>query len=256
MAELHLKLRKFNVKAMYRDPMVFIIGKRRTGKSVLIADLLFHRNSCGVAVSGTECVEPIYGKFMQKQYIYDTYTPELIENVIKRQFYIKRQFDKDITETGTSNIDQRTFIVLDNCFHDDKWSKDVGIRFLFMNGRCISTTCIFAMSYGMPIPPNLRGNIDYVFIFRESHLANRERIWRQYAMDIFSEFDTFCQVMDQCTLNFECLVIDKTSSSSKIEDRVFWYKAEIHPDADVSDVSAVSTTTDAPDVSVGTTTTP
>jgi hypothetical protein len=250
MAELHLKLRKFNVKALYRDPMVFIIGKRRTGKSVLIADLLFHRNSCGVAVSGTE--EPVYGKFMQKQYIYDTYTPELIENVIKRQGNIKRQFDKDITETGTSSIDQRTFIVLDDCFQDDKWSKDVGIRFLFMNGRCISTSCIFAMSYAMGMPPNLRGNIDYVFIFRESIMANRERIWRQYAMDIFSEFDTFCQVMDQCTLNFECLVIDKRSSSSKIEDRVFWYKAEIHPDAD----AVGATTTDAPDGSVGTTTTP
>jgi len=36
--------------------------------------------------------------------------------------------------------------------------------------------------------------------------------------------------MDQCTQNYECLVIDNTSQSSKLEDCIFYYKAEIHPD--------------------------
>jgi hypothetical protein len=36
--------------------------------------------------------------------------------------------------------------------------------------------------------------------------------------------------MDQCTENFECLVIDNTTKSNKIEDMVFWYKADSHPD--------------------------
>jgi len=40
----------------------------------------------------------------------------------------------------------------------------------------------------------------------------------------------FNQVMTSCTENFECLVLDNTSRSNKIEDCVFWYKAEIHPD--------------------------
>jgi hypothetical protein len=47
---------------------------------------------------------------------------------------------------------------------------------------------------------------------------------------VFPSFEFFCQIMDQCTQNYECLVIDNTSQSSKIEDCVFWYKAEIHPD--------------------------
>ena len=36
--------------------------------------------------------------------------------------------------------------------------------------------------------------------------------------------------MDQCTQNYECLVIDNTSQSNKIEDCIFWYKAEMHGD--------------------------
>jgi len=34
--------------------------------------------------------------------------------------------------------------------------------------------------------------------------------------------------MDQCTENYECLVIDNTTKSNKLEDNVFWYKAETH----------------------------
>ena len=36
--------------------------------------------------------------------------------------------------------------------------------------------------------------------------------------------------MDACTENFECLVIHNGSKSNKIEDQVFWYKAENHDD--------------------------
>jgi len=33
--------------------------------------------------------------------------------------------------------------------------------------------------------------------------------------------------MDACTENYECLVLDNTSKSNKIQDCVFWYKAKI-----------------------------
>jgi hypothetical protein len=36
--------------------------------------------------------------------------------------------------------------------------------------------------------------------------------------------------MDQCTQNFEVLVIDNTTLSSKLEDTIFWYRASIQPD--------------------------
>ena len=41
---------------------------------------------------------------------------------------------------------------------------------------------------------------------------------------------SFCQVMDQCTENYECLVINNNSKSNKLQDQIFWYKAESHPD--------------------------
>eukprot|EP00959_Pyramimonas_sp_CCMP1952_P252025 5265927-Pyramimonas_sp.AAC.1 len=37
----------------------------------------------------------------------------------------------------------------------------------------------------------------------------------------------FNQVMDACTENYECIVLDNTIKSNKIEDVVFWYKARM-----------------------------
>jgi hypothetical protein len=88
---------------------------------------------------------------------------------------------------------------------------------------------IITMQYAMGIPPALRTNIDYVFILRETIINNRRKLYEQYA-GMFPDFDSFCQVMNQCTENYECLVIDNNAKSNKLEDQVFWYKATPHPD--------------------------
>ena len=128
-----------------------------------------------------------------------------------------------------SKIDPRAFVILDDCLFDSSWTKDKMMRMLFMNGRHWKIMLIITMQYPLGIPPNLRTNIDYVFILREPYINNRKRIWENYA-GMFPNFESFCQVMDQCTENYECLVIDNNSKSNKLQDQVFWYKAEKHGD--------------------------
>lgn len=88
---------------------------------------------------------------------------------------------------------------------------------------------VITMQYPLGIPPTLRTNIDYVFILRENYIANRKRIYENYA-GMFPTFEAFCQVMDQCTENYECLVINNNSKSNKLNDQVFYYKADNHND--------------------------
>jgi hypothetical protein len=88
---------------------------------------------------------------------------------------------------------------------------------------------IITMQYALGVPPNLRTNIDYVFILRENFVSNRKRLYEHYA-GMFPSYDIFAQVMDACTENYECLVIHNNAKSNKLEDQVFWYKASPHPD--------------------------
>ena len=66
----------------------------------------------------------------------------------------------------------------------------------------------------------------YLFL-REPYISNRKRIYDNYA-GMFPTFESFCQVMDQCTENYECLVINNNAKSNKLDDQIFWYKASNH----------------------------
>jgi hypothetical protein len=95
-----------------------------------------------------------------------------------------------------------------------------------MNGRHWKIFFMLTMQYCMDLTPDLRANVDYVFILRENVIQNREKLYKSF-FGIFPSFEMFNQVMNTCTENYECLVLDNTSKSNKIQDCVFWYKAKM-----------------------------
>ena len=228
---LNLRLKKFDMTKIKHDKVVVLIGKRETGKSFLVKDLLFHHQSlpCGTVISGTEGANQFYSKVVPPMFIHEAYSPLIIANVLKRQKLLAKKIVKDLRDRGSTSVDPRNFLILDDCLYDQSWIRDPNVRYLFMNGRHVHTMFIITMQYAMGIPPNLRTNIDYVFILRENIVSNRKRLYEQYA-GMFPDFDSFCQIMNQCTENFECLVIDNNAKSNKLEDQVFWYKAAPHQD--------------------------
>ena len=213
-----------------KGPVIVLIGRCDTGKSFLVRDLLFYQQDIpvGTVISGTEAGNSFYSEHIPKLFIHDEYNSSIIENILKRQKTCMKQVMKEMQTYKKSNIDPRTFVILDDCLYDSSWTKDKLMRLLFMNGRHWKILLIITMQYPLGIPPNLRTNIDYVFILREPYINNRKKIYENYA-GMFPTFESFCQVMDQCTENYECLVINNNSKSNKLTEQIFWYKAENHP---------------------------
>jgi hypothetical protein len=232
-----LELKKFDMRSISfkpnenKGPVVVLIGKRDTGKSFLVRDLLFYQQEIpiGTVISGTEEGNGFYGKMVPKLFIHNEYNTAIIENILKRQRTVLKQIKKEMETFKRSTIDPRAFVILDDCLYDNTWARDKMMRLLFMNGRHWKIMLVITMQYPLGIPPTLRTNIDYVFILRENYIANRKRIYENYA-GMFPTFESFCQVMDQCTENYECLVINNNSKSNKLHDQVFWYKADNHGD--------------------------
>jgi hypothetical protein len=232
-----LELKKFDMKNISfkpnenKGPVVVLIGKRDTGKSFLVRDLLYYQQDIpiGTVISGTEEGNGFYAKMVPKLFVHHEYNSAIIENILKRQRTVLKQIKKEMETYKRSNIDPRAFVILDDCLYDNTWSRDKLMRLLFMNGRHWKVMLVITMQYPLGIPPTLRTNIDYVFILRENYIANRKRIYENYA-GMFPTFESFCQVMDQCTENYECLVINNNSKSNKLHDQVFWYKADNHGD--------------------------
>ncbi len=228
---MSLNLRKFDMRNIPQDAVCVFIGRRRTGKSTLVKDLLFHHQNLpiGTVISGTEEGNGFYGRLVPPVFIHNEFNPVILANFVKRQRSIVAQIQKEQGEGRQSRIDPRAFLILDDCMYDDSWAHDRNIQYLFMNGRHVKVFFLITMQYPLGIQPALRTNVDYVFILREPYQTNRERIYKNYGA-AFPSFEFFCQVMDQCTQNYECLVINNNTQSNKLEDSVFWYKADMHPD--------------------------
>ena len=235
---MNLEMKKFDMKQIRfpanenKGPVIVLIGRRDTGKSFLVKDLLYYHQDIpvGTVISGTEASNGFYSSIVPKLFIHDEYNSAIIENILKRQKVVLKQIKKEETAyKRRSNIDPRAFVIMDDCLYDNSWSREKVMRLLFMNGRHWKIMLIITMQYPLGVPPNLRTNIDYTFILREPYIANRKRIYENYA-GMFPTFESFCQVMDQCTENYECLVISNNAKSNKLSDQIFWYKASPHND--------------------------
>lgn len=225
-----LNLKRFDISKISSDNVVVMLGKRNTGKSVLVTDLLYYHRDIpvGTVISPTESSNQTYSKMVPSLFIHDAPTPELLHRVVHRQKMVMKKFNREKQAFGTSNVDPRALLLMDDCMYDKTWTNDKNIAFMFCNGRHLRCFFILCMQYALGMPPKLRNNIDYVFILRENLINNRKRIYDSYC-GMFPTFNIFCSVLDACTENYECLVVDNTSKSNRVEDQVFWYKAEIHP---------------------------
>lgn len=227
LAELvNVKLKKFNMKWVGDGKILIFIGKRKTGKSVLVIDYLYYHQDfpLGTVISPTDDYNWTYKPHVPAIFIHDEFTPELVEQVLKRQKDICKNCRMDSRYKG---VDPRAFFIMDDCLADaDNWVRDKNIRWIFMNGRHAQITFILTMQYAMGIPPVLRTNVDYIFICKEPKLANQKRLYEHYA-GMFPSFDMFRAILTQCTRNNGCLVIDNACTSEKLEDQVFWYRADI-----------------------------
>ena len=237
---MNFQIKKFNIE-MIRDrceidsrksPMIVVIGKKDTGKSFLVKDILCNTQACfpvGTVISGTEVANEFFQHMVPSKLIHDKYKPEIVMNTIRRQLAVKTKRNHDKSSGGgNSNVDPRAFLILDDCLYDATWIREESTRYVFMNGRHIDLMTIITMQYPLGITPNLRTNVDFIFILRETMINNRKRIYDNYA-GMFPTFEMFCQFMDQCTENYECLVICNGVQSNRLEDQVFWYKASEHP---------------------------
>ena len=209
-------IRYFDASTMKPDATVLMIGKRGTGKSTLLADIMYHNKhkfEFGIGMSATDESSGDLAKIIPKTCIYDRFS----EGVIQRILTLQKKYGK---KERLKNM----FIVMDDCAYDSKTLRNNSMREVFMNGRHRKLFIINAVQYMMDIPSYLRGQIDYVFATRDNIISQREKLYK-FFFGMFKDYNTFSAVMDTCTTGFDCIVINNTVRSNNVSDCVFWYTA-------------------------------
>jgi hypothetical protein len=213
----NLEIKEFDPKSIEIGSVCMLIGKRHTGKSFLLKNLLYHfkdKIPIVYVCSGTEHVEPFYEKFIPKIFI----------KVKHDHNYLAKLYDRQIKAKQEEWCNKNISIVYDDQLHDKNWFKDELIAETFYNGRHYSITSFFASQTPLGLPSNYRSNIDYIFLMKCPQQESREKLWKYYG-GIFPSKRLFLATLDACTEDYGCLVLNNRTNSSKLTDQVFFYTA-------------------------------
>lgn len=216
-----LKIRKWDPTTLKPDAIVLLLGKRGTGKSTLMRNLMYHvrdKLDFCLAMSPTEEATESLGSFLPPTMIYNDFRPDKVNQLLNTQ---RQQWKR--------GHGSKVGLIMDDCMYDKGiFRGETGkiFRNLFMNGRHRRVFFLNCVQYCMDMTPDLRSQVDYVFQLRDNIQSSRKKTWEQF-FGFFPTFEQFSKTMSVCTENYECLVYDsKASKSNNIEDSIFWYKAD------------------------------
>jgi hypothetical protein len=198
---------------------IVIIGHPGTGKSRLIESILAYKGWIAPVSQIYHSNEPInhfYGKRTTDVTIHHELDNKNMENFIKRQ-----QIALQYLENPWS------FLILDDVTDDPTILSRHPFLALYKRGRHFQMIKMLALQYPMDIKPGMRSCVDYVFIMANGILNERKKLYENFASGSIPTFADFCDILDGVTGDHTALVIDNTTHSSNISDRVFYFKANL-----------------------------
>jgi hypothetical protein len=199
---------------------IVVVGKPGTGKSSLIKGLLYakkHVFPVGMAMSGSEDTNHAFAEIMPRTFIYNDYDEEKIKDFVKRQKLARQHLPNPWA-----------FMVIDDCTDDPRVFNKPLQNALYKKGRHWKMMYLLSLQYAMDIKPQIRTNIDGIFLLREPIESNREKLYRNYA-SIIPTYELFCDLMDQLTEDYHAIYIHNATRSNSWQDCVFYWRAKLPP---------------------------
>jgi len=222
--EVIIKVKEFDINTMppvsssdYSGCKVVVVGKAGTGKSTLVQSIIAAKAHICPALqvfNGTEESSQFYSKACPNVLIYDKLDMDALVNFWKRQRVAMQYLEN-----------AWAILIIDDCTDDPKQLRHPLIQAIYKNGRHWRALFILVLQYSLDILPSIRSNIDYTFILRESSRKNRKKLYENYCPDVVNEQE-FYAILDACTENFSSVVVCNRTVSNKIEDCIFYYKAD------------------------------
>lgn len=205
-----------------------LVGKKNTGKSTVIQDILYYsmkNNIPRVCIfSGTEEANGYFNQFVPGTFIFNGDDVEnKLESILEKQKEMTKQIKLGKLSKDT---DIRILIILDDLGYAKKIMKTKVLRQIFMNGRHYGISMCLSCQYVMDIGIDLRTNADFVYVLKQNSASSIKNLYESY----FSAFEKkrhFQTVLESCTDNYGCLVLDNSIPTTDVEAVCFWYKAKL-----------------------------
>lgn len=220
-------IKRFNPKKMKPNTVALFLGRRGSGKTTTMEQVIYHHRNIptGTIFSNTDSANDDWSKHFPDTYIYEDYDPDVAKRVILGQKRLKRKCKRNPRKKM-----KQTLVLLEDCMYDKNlFTNEPTIRSILMNGRHWGIFFFISVQYMMDLPRPLRTQFDYIFLFRDNDMDNRQKYWKSWA-GFIPTFEAFNEIYKELTRGKgSCMVIDGTVMADNIEDCIFWYRAKFPP---------------------------
>lgn len=218
---------KFDLNNIPEGSIINVIGKRGSGKSVFIEDVMLTlKNMFPIVtvVSTTDQLNNTFGKHIPAMLIHDNYSSELLANIIERQKKIIAYNKANPQKQVNPNI----LLILDDIQGTTKETRnDIMLDTIYTTGRHYHITLISAMQYVNGLTPTQRTNTDLICLSRDNNRENQKKLFQAFA-GVFSKFEDFQNAFLQLTENHGVMIINNREQSMDIDKCIYWYRVDMN----------------------------
>tara|TARA_B100001093_G_scaffold518696_2_gene604490 strand:- start:10380 stop:11288 length:909 start_codon:yes stop_codon:yes gene_type:complete len=222
-----MKLQEFNVQLLDTTSTIACFGKRHSGKTVLICDLMYNLHKYGgkkgikpdliIVFSATDEMQSNFSKFVPSGFIHQEFSESKLISILELQKSLK-------LKQGRCPC---VVVIIDDMGFDRNVLNTPTIARIFSNGRHYNIMFIMSFQYVHQLPASLRANLDVTIALKEPIISNRKRLF-QSLYGIMGSFKVFEKSFREVTNDYGAMIsVSNGSSSNLIEKNIFWYKASL-----------------------------
>ena len=223
-----VRVGRYNPRLFVPDQVIGLVGKRNSGKSTIMSEVLVHilnainkesKDALGNTESTIWSATELSNEFWQFRsplsFIHAEFDAGRFKLIWARQ---KRRWAK-WKAGGSVGPKPRAIFILEDMAHDiGAIQKNKEFLDVVLNGRHSGVTLFIVTQYMMVLNRTVRSNLDKVICTKEINGGNVKRIYDEWGQSYVDNIRTFKPVFEQATSDFSVLIFDATNGTMK------WFK--------------------------------
>ena len=214
---LKIDINAFNLDTICNIPSIMLIGKRASGKTYIIKELmykLYETKQIDEFVIITNTKGDICEEYKFLDNVHPQYEHSILENILIKQ---KQRFSR-----GEKT---KVMVILDNCIASKgDWRTNPSFQEMLYNSRSYNISLLLSMQYPLEFPADARSNFDYIFLLADDYISNKKRIYNYYT-GMYPTFDTFNDTFEQLTNDHNAMVIVNRGIRKTIFEKICQHRA-------------------------------
>ncbi|MDB4769398.1 hypothetical protein OAG24_00385 [bacterium] len=213
-------IHEFRIEDTLLSGTWLIVGAPGRGKTTFIENLSYylkHRYPVGRVFIGTPDGYSRMCSIFHPLYVSNYYNDDEEKHHIKRQIICN-------SENGKGYIGNYAINIMDDISDDNSIFKTKTMIGLTKHGsQHWSQLCLFGSQYAIDFGPGMRKSFSYVAMFYEDSPEELKKLYQNFG-GIAGSRQNFDKLMEELTGDYTCIIFKKLTSSTTLEDNVFYYK--------------------------------